>query len=89
LFNAFLNDLVIKLELESLGVYLYADDIAVLCRNKEHAKSIIYIVKGYCRENGLELNLKKCGLMFIKNKCKCCKNKNKNKLQDLLGIPIV
>ena len=66
LFNAFINDLLITLEKSTYDVLAYADDIAFICSNNFQLKVSIKLLKGWCNENKMTLNLKKCGIMIIR-----------------------
>jgi hypothetical protein len=69
LFNIFVEDLVEKLSkelnLHVEDILLYADDILLLCDSPEQVRKCIQIVERWSKENGMELNKKKSGIVVF------------------------
>lgn len=53
-----------KLKENALGVYGYADDIAILCANKKQLKKTINATYDWCAVNDFQVNQKKSGVLF-------------------------
>ena len=68
LFNIYCDDLYQKLILVSNGVDIedllsYADDLCVLCASPSELRRVIKLIKSWSKENNLELNAKKSGIV--------------------------
>ena len=69
LFNIFIEDLAQKLA-DELGmsiedILLYADDILLLCDSTERVRRCIEIVEQWSKDNGMQLNKKKSGIVVF------------------------
>ena len=65
LFNRYVDDLITDL-CEKFQTYAYADDISVLCENMIETKRAIRYIEKWGKKNELNLNKKKCGIMFFR-----------------------
>jgi len=90
LFNIFIEDLVTKLagelDLSIEDILLYADDILILCDSPNQLRKCIQIIENWSKENGMQLNRKKSGIVsFVNRKSKnvpymeCVKTTRKNR----------
>jgi hypothetical protein len=70
LFNLYINDLVDELSGLAFDVLAYADDIAVLCRNRKELDKVINTVEQWSNRNLIGVNKKKSGIMCIQGKAK-------------------
>jgi len=59
LFNIYIDDLVRSLKDISFDVLAYADDIAVICRNREELDKVIDLLKKWSNVNEIAVNKKK------------------------------
>jgi len=61
LFNIFIDDLVRSLNDISFDVLAYADDMAMICRNREELDKVIDLLEEWSNLNGIAVNKKKVG----------------------------
>ncbi len=61
LFNIYIDDLVRSLKDISFDVLAYADDIAVICRNREELDKVIDLLEESSNVNEIAVNKKKVG----------------------------
>jgi len=67
LFNIYINDLIKELKL--IGKTLaYADDIAIICTDKQVAQ-VVSVIKKWSRNNDIELNSSKTKIVRINRNC--------------------
>ena len=62
---------------------LYADDLAVIVRNKKELKSSINMVEKWCKANYMRLNYDKCGAMKLRAR----RGLDVSRLPRIKGIP--
>ena len=67
LFNIYIDDLIRDLKSTSFEVLAYADDLAVICRNKEELNLVIDKLEEWSRVNEIAVNPKKSGIMIVQN----------------------
>jgi hypothetical protein len=65
LFNVYINDMVMELSTIAFDVLAYADDIAVLCRDRRELNTVIDVVENWSKCNLIAVNKKKSGIMRI------------------------
>jgi hypothetical protein len=65
LFNIYIDDLICDLKTKAFEVLAYADDIAVICRNKEELDRVIDALEKWSLENEIAVNKKKSGILTI------------------------
>ena len=70
LFNIYINDLIEEIDLNAFEVLAYADDIAVICKNKEELLNVMKIVERWSNDNKVNINKKKSGILVIQNNSK-------------------
>jgi hypothetical protein len=80
LFNLYINDLVIELGSRCYGTLAYADDLAVICKDKNELDISIKAIDKWSENNDILVNRKKSGIFMI---TKAFKDK------DISGYPIV
>ena len=80
LFNIYINDLLERLEEAKIDGQAYADDLAVLCDGEEELFKTMDIIEIWCKENDIEVNKKKSGILIIEN--------DNTKLKDYRGYPV-
>ena len=68
LFNLYINDLIIELDNTAFEVLAYADDLCVICENRNKLIRVIKNIDKWCNNNGISVNKKKSGIMIIKSK---------------------
>jgi len=68
LFNLYINDMVEDLSKSTFDTLAYADDIAVICEDKQQLDNSISIVEQWSKRNLININKKKSGIMCIKGK---------------------
>ena len=68
LFNLYINDLIIELDNSAFEVLAYADDLCVICENRNELIRVIKNIDKWCNNNGISVNKKKSGIMIIKGK---------------------
>ena len=79
------NDLLVKLAELGYKVFAYADDLAIMSKEKTRLEEAINIVEIWAQENKMTINKKKSGIIKYKRK----KNNKSNGSQEILGFPIV
>lgn len=62
-FNIYINDLITKTDNVAFEILVYADDIAVICKNKLELLNIMNIVKNLAKNNDVQINKKKSGIL--------------------------
>ena len=67
LFNIYIDDLVTSLKTVSFEVLAYADDLAVICKNKAELNKVIDLLEGWATSNEIAVNRKKSGILVIDN----------------------
>jgi len=67
LFNIYIDNLVGSLKDISFDVLAYADDIAVICRNREELDKLIDLLEEWSNLNEIVVNKKKSGILVIDN----------------------
>lgn len=82
LFNIYIDDLMRQLTEYSLDSCGYADDLVTVCRDRIELKCCISILNRWSRNNGIDINHKKSGIMRLKGP-KFVPNR------ELLGYPLV
>lgn len=87
LFNTYINDLSQSLKNINAKFYLYADDLAVLVHGQKKANDVITSVLQWCKKNKMQINAKKCGVMFLGGTRKLTVAEKAQKT--LMDIPIV
>ena len=71
LFNIFINDLIPRIskikvpKISDVGCLLFADDTVILSNNSKDLNLQLIKVEEWCNENGMEINIAKCGLMEV------------------------
>ena len=63
LFNYYINNLIIELKKTSKLIYLYADDIALICKTETHLKKQIKVIENWCEEYKMNINYNKSGIL--------------------------
>ena len=58
------NDLIEKLVKEGYDVFAYADDLAIVGNGRIRLENAINICENWTRENQMEINKKKSGIMI-------------------------
>ena len=66
LFDIYINDLLIKLQINKATHLVYADDIAAICHGRNILKNIINTSIFWCHTNYMELNKNKSGIFHLK-----------------------
>ena len=59
LFNIYINDLIKDLDYIAFEILAYADDLCVLCQDKNELIRVIKRIDLWSRENGINVNRKK------------------------------
>ena len=67
LFNIFINDLIDLLDKNVFEVLAYADDIAVICKDKEELIKAMKLIDQWANENYILINKKKSGILVLCN----------------------
>ena len=62
------NDLLVELDEKGFQVFAYADDLAIIGKKKERLTEAINIVENWTRNNKMQINKKKSGIIFYKRK---------------------
>ena len=82
------NDLLVRLEEEGYQAYAYADDLAIIGKERDSLEKAIKIVEKWTEDNQMRINKKKSGIIFFrKKKKKIAEGEEGN--QDILGYPIL
>ena len=79
------NDLIEELHNKGLQVCAYADDLAIIGKDKEKLEEAITIVQNWTDKNRIKINKKKSGIIFYKRKL----SKNSENNANIMGFPIV
>ena len=66
LFNIYINDLIKEIKINSYEVLAYADDIAVICSNHNELIKVMKVVENWAKNNDMNINKKKSGILIIK-----------------------
>ena len=66
LFDIYINDLIIDLDKITFEILAYADDLCVLCQDKNKLLRAIRIIDKWSKENGINVNRKKSGIIVIR-----------------------
>ena len=80
LFNIYIDDLVRSLKSVSFEVLAYADDLAVICKNKQELDKVIECLGNWATVNEIEVNKKKSGILIVDN--------DRNNMSKYKGYPI-
>jgi hypothetical protein len=83
LFNIYINDLIEMINQNTNIGYGYADDIIIICEDRTETIKIINKIEIWSKENTMDLNKNKCGILNIR------KTKDKNARKEIKNIPIV
>lgn len=85
LFNVFVEDLLDKLDQFGITTLAYADDFALILKDKDSVKKSIEFIQSWSRENSMILNKQKSGIVSLVGKRK------RNLIEDneIEGVPIV
>ena len=59
LFNLFINDLMIIMQVNGIEVRAYADDVVCIWTNLAQTKQVIQIIKQWCLKNEMKINERK------------------------------
>ena len=62
----YINDLIIDLDNIVFEILAYADDLCVLCQDKNELLRAIRIIDKWPKENGINVNRKKSGIFVIR-----------------------
>jgi hypothetical protein len=65
LFNIYIDDLIGELKGKAFEVLAYADDLAVICANKEELDRVIDALEEWCKQNEIAVNKGKSGILII------------------------
>lgn len=86
LFNLYINDLLKELGqlLGTNNVYCYADDLMFVVLGKDFVRKALAKVRDWGELNAMGVNLKKCGIIKIKNR-----GKEVIKVREIGGIDVV
>lgn len=89
LFNIYIEDLSQQLRKEAdlnlEGILFYADDILLLCDSLDQLTKAIQIIESWARENGMDLNKKKSGIVPLTGR----RSKKTNMAKNVSGIPVL
>ena len=75
LFNIFINDLAleikacgncVKLDDDTVGILLYAEDIVLLADNEKESQDMLYILNSWCVANNMSVNATKSNVMHFR-----------------------
>lgn len=80
LFNIYIDDLVRSLKEVSFEILAYADDLAVICKNKQELDKVIDILENWATTNEIAVNKKKSGILIVDN--------DRNNMHQYKGYPI-
>ena len=87
LFNLFINPLVCGLAEIDAWVWAYADDIAFGFKSQREFDTKIRLVKNFCTDTGMKLNISKCELLNRGSVGAVCEFESK-KVVKYLGVLI-
>ena len=80
LFNIYINDLIKDLDYIAFEILAYADDLCVLCQDKNELIRVIKRIDLWSKENGINVNRKKSGIFVVKGE---------EKKDNIEGYPII
>lgn len=80
LFNIYIDDLVRSLKEVSFEVLAYADDLAVICKNKHELDGVIDLLERWATDNEIAVNKKKSAILVIDN--------DRNNMHSHRGYPV-
>ena len=75
LFNIFINDLALKIKAcgkgvkiddDTVGILLYADDIVLLTDNEKELQDMLDILNNWCVSNNMSVNATKSNVMHFR-----------------------
>ena len=81
LFNVYIDDLVRNLDKTSFEVLAYADDIAVICKDRDQLDQAIATLSLWSKNNHISINKKKSGILVV--------HKDQSRWVQYMGYPIV
>ena len=67
IFNNYVDDLICDLKNVAFKVLVYAEDLAVICKNKIELDLVIYRLNIWSELNEIAINKKKSGILIIDN----------------------
>ena len=86
LFNIATEDLIEEMQKIDVNIFMYADDTALICRNRKELEKGIKVLENWSEENGLTINKKKSGVMIMSKR----KSKGRGlEIDKLWDYPIV
>jgi hypothetical protein len=80
LFNIYINDLIENLEGKAYETLAYADDLAIICKDKESLQEVMRTIEAWSEFNGISVNKKKSGILIIDGY---------DSARDICGFPVV
>ena len=80
LFNIYINDLIEEIDKISFEILAYADDIAIICKNKKELINVMNIIEKLSINNKIKINKKKSGILILE--------KNSNEDKDINNYPL-
>ena len=80
LFNIYINDLIEEIDKISFEILAYADDIAIICKNKKELINVMNIIEKWSINNKIKINKKKSGILILE--------KNSNEDKDINNYPL-
>ena len=80
LFNIYIDHLVRSLKEVSFEVLAYADDLAVICKNRQELDKVIDLLENWATTNEIAVNKKNSGILVIHN--------DSNDMHQYKGFPI-
>ena len=80
LFNIYIDDLVRSLKEVSFEALAYADDVAVICKNRQELDKVIDLLESWAITNEIAVNKKKSGILVIDN--------DRNDMHQYKGYPV-
>ena len=80
LFNIYINDLINTLDKNVFEILAYADDIAIICENKNQLLKAMDIIDIWANSNNIKINKDKSGIIILQH--------NNNKDKNINGYPL-
>ena len=80
LFNIYINDLINNLDKNVFEILAYADDIAIICKNKNELLNSMEIIDKWALNNNIKINKNKSGIIILQH--------NNNKDKNINGYPL-
>ena len=80
LFNIYINDLIDILDKNVFEILAYADDIAIICKDKEQLLKAMDIIDNWANNNNIKINKNKSGIIILQH--------NNNKDKNINGYPL-